>query len=249
MFEYMRVEKVYLAVVLFLLSFQSLWAEAGAAKGLDCGHTLARVNSPNSQSEEKTLPEIGIIHTPYSGGLRIIHTQLQSDGRFWYSAAGYSNYGSMPARERMGRYKSSWIPEKIWSPKEWMISFAKKYRAKPFRRYVFNATEAQKKALKEFLEAKDGTKAYQSCVGGACRALKAAGINIPFPFSQSPSLNRIYLEYFNWYHGLVKRVDLVGPVKKRHYLLGAAGELGLALSPAIVYDGVYWLTYWLTLLQ
>lgn len=69
-------------------------------------------------------------------------------------------------------------------------------RGKAFFRFKLNLTPDEHARIREFVDNPQNFKdrKIQSCVGGACRILREnTDLNIPFPFSQVPSLNAIYL--------------------------------------------------------
>jgi hypothetical protein len=112
-------------------------------------------------------------------------------------------------------------------------------KGKVFFRFKLDVNHDQFLKLKEIVD--DPTtfkrRKIQSCVGGACKMLREEGIiNIPFPFSQVPTLNALYLIFLKRLgHKKILKVEYVGPSLMDVFtkyepaleIAGVAGTIGL----------------------
>lgn len=124
--------------------------------------------------------------------------------------------------------------------------FHKKYeraitgKGKTFFRFKLAVSENEYFKLKEIVENPENLKKrkFQTCVGGACKMLgQNTDIKIPFPFSQVPTLNALYLIFLKKMgHKKILKVEYVGPNVLETFtkyepaveLLGITSAIGLA---------------------
>jgi len=124
--------------------------------------------------------------------------------------------------------------------------FQKKYeraitgKGKTFFRFKLAVSQGEYLKLKEIVENPANLKKrkFQSCIGGACKMLgQNTEIKIPFPFSQVPTLNALYLIFLGKLgHKKILKVEYVGPnvldtftkYEPALELLGIGGAFGLA---------------------
>ncbi len=92
---------------------------------------------------------------------------------------------------------------------------AKEGVGKVFFRYRLNLSPIEYSRIKEIVNDPSNftEKKLQTCVGGACKMLRQnTDLSIPFPFSQVPSLNALYLYTLKKLgHKKIVSVEYVGP--------------------------------------
>ena len=119
--------------------------------------------------------------------------------------------------------------------------FHKKYaraisgEGKPFFRFKLAVSKEEFLRLKSIVDDADNYKKrrLQTCIGGACKMLREnTEINIPFPFSQVPTLNALYLMLLKRLgHKKILKVEYVGPNAWQTFLkYEPVVELGLSAT-------------------
>jgi len=91
------------------------------------------------------------------------------------------------------------------------------------------------KKIEDFI--KNNKTFFQSCVGGACRAINEnTSMTIPFPFSQLPVFNLIYLTLLKISGLDFKRIESIEYIGRKEQL--ASLPLSFAMEGAVIASGI-----------
>lgn len=139
------------------------------------------------QIEEAALSQTSKIVAPTSGKID------DKVAIYWYPKAGYVAISHSELQ----------VGDEIWSGvmvnrlKQETPAIAKQKAMKSNKGYFkfdVSVTPEELKRLQDDLRARNGKSTGQMCIGSACKALtKNTGLVVPFPFTQIPTLNAIYL--------------------------------------------------------
>lgn len=165
----MKIKAPFFRINLFL----ALFLAVGIALPLEaCSSLFTRDIGVAS----KDLTEnIHILYYP-NNGLDLTRVDIEVEGIIWNASGGYGKTGDYQARLRA----------------------AKRFDHLNMLNYQISITESELKNIKEYLSVREGRRELQSCVSGLCKLLRNnTGINIPFPFTQVPSLSALYLRVYN----------------------------------------------------
>ncbi len=129
-------------------------------------------NKPVAVNDDAKLTDrVQILWYPISDYPMISHASLVVGDRVWDANKGFHRGGTITDHENhaMAGYQG-------------------------YFSFYLKLTADERVALETYLIERDGKSMWQTCVSGACRALRAnTGICIPVPFSQVPTLSALYL--------------------------------------------------------
>ena len=111
----------------------------------------------------------------------------------WYPKEDHVFYSHTEIKIQDTVYDSyMWLEEK--SKYEGIHRKANSGKGKAFFRFKLAVTPEELENIKRFVEYSNDDTPFQTCIGGVCNIVtKNTKIKIPFPFSQIPTLNALYL--------------------------------------------------------
>jgi hypothetical protein len=112
--------------------------------------------------------------------------------------------------------------------------------------FKLSVTEAEFKRLREYMESQLGKEAFQSCVSGACKALRNnSTINIPPPFRYTPALSATFLTAAKALgYSRITGIRFVGKNAVTSVAIGAVAETSSTIQIGafgyLLLEGVSW---------
>jgi hypothetical protein len=151
----------------------------------------------------------------------------------WYPKTGYVATSHTDIKIGETVY-NAFLGIKLKRDFESTYNWAKSGKGKGFFRFKLAVTPAELHELKRFVKDPIHRRKLQTCIMGACRVLREnSDIDIPFPFSQVPTLNAIYLTVLQKLgNKRVLKVEYVGEIAWRKLIFSEASSELLMTSAA-----------------
>lgn len=154
--------------------------------------------------------EVQIVWYPNSRYWVLSHLELAVDGTLWAADLNLTREGQLENRR-----------------------IATRMGGRGFLSFHFKVTQFEFIKLRNDLQEGEGKYRLRTCSGGACHFLaRNTGVNIPFPFSISPTLVAVYSTILKAAgSNRIEKIEWVGPKNWREFLtIQPIVELGLAFS-------------------